>query len=115
MPFRWMCSPLRAGCLLMKSSRGFFLVYELLCFGLATILLACAAHGFASCFVVQQRSLALQEAWQAAQMAAAGVVSEAGYYTELETKEQQGYQYLEVSIYAEKNRLKLCSLVQAEL
>lgn len=98
----------------MKSNKGFFLVYELLCFGLTALLLACAAQGFTACLVVQQRSLKLQEAWQIAQMAAAGVAGEAGYYTELEAKEQHGYQYVEVRVYAEKDGPKLCSLVQAE-
>ena len=80
----------------MKSSKhqqGFFLLYELLCFVFTSMLLATAAHGFTASFQVQQRSLELQEAWQVAQLTAAGVAvpTDDSYQVELEEKEQNGY------------------------
>ena len=113
MAFRWMCSLLRAGYWPMKSSRGFFVVYELVCFGLSLVLLTCAAQGFVACLRQQEQELELQEAWQVAQRAAAGLASEENYYTEQETKDQNGYQYLEVKVYATKDGKQLCSLVEA--
>ena len=113
MAFRWMCSLLRAGYWPMKSSRGFFVVYELVCFGLSLVLLTCAAQGFVACLRQQEQELELQEAWQFAQMVAAGLASEEDYYTEQEVKEQNGYQYVEVSVYATKDGRQLCYLVEA--
>ena len=113
MAFRWMCSLLRAGYWPMKSSRGFFVVYELVCFGLSLVLLTCAAQGLVACLRQQEQELELQEAWQVAQMAAAGLASEENYYTEQEAKEQNGYQYVEVRVYATKDGRQLCSLVEA--
>ena len=46
-------------------------------------------------------------------MVAAGLASEENYYTEQEAKEQNGYQYLEVRVYATKDGRQLCSLVEA--
>ena len=46
-------------------------------------------------------------------MAAAGLASEANYYTEQEVKEQNGYQYVEVRVYATKDGRQLCSLVES--
>ncbi|MGM9582985.1 MAG: hypothetical protein ACI3WU_04635 [Phascolarctobacterium sp.] len=99
----------------MKSSRGFFVVYEVICFGLTLVLLTCAAQGFVACLKQQEQELELQEAWETASMAAAGLASEEKYYTELETKEQYGYQYVEVRVYATKDGRHLCSLVEALL
>lgn len=95
----------------MQSSKGFFLVYELLCFGFTIILLGCAAQGFTACLVAQQKSLQLEQAWQVAQVAAAGLATEPNYLTELEYKEQNGYKFLEVRVYASQNGKQLCSLV----
>ena len=66
-----------------------------------------------ACLRQQEQELELQEAWQVAQMAAAGLASEENYYTEQEAKEQNGYQYLEVKVYATKDGRQLCSLVEA--
>ena len=100
----------------MKSSKhqqGFFLLYELLCFVFTSMLLATAAHGFTASFQVQQRSLELQEAWQVAQLTAAGVAvpSDYNYQVELEEKEQNGYRYMEVRVYAAAAKRLVCSLV----
>ena len=96
----------------MKRNRGFFLVYELLCLGFGCVLLAAAAQGFAACLAVQQRALQLDEAWQAALRAAAGLEQEA-YWTELEESEQNGHGYVEVRVYDKQGGRQLCSLVEA--
>ena len=96
----------------MKGSKGFFLVYELLCLGFGCVLLAAAAQGFAACLVVQQRALELDEAWQAAQRVAAGLEQEA-YVTEQEDGEQDGYGYVQVHVFANQGGRELCSLVEA--
>ena len=99
----------------MKSSKGFFLLHELLCFGFCSILLATAAQGFTACFQVQQHSLELQEAWQVAQLAAAGVEapSDSKFAIEQEEKEQNGYRYVEVRVYAKGAQRLLCNLLQS--
>ena len=96
----------------MKGSKGFFLVYELLCLGFGCVLLAAAAQGFAACLAVQQRALELDEAWQAAQRVAAGLEQEA-YVTEQEEGEQNGYGYVQVRIFANQGGRERCSLVEA--
>ena len=96
----------------MKRNRGFFLVYELLCLGFGCVLLAAAAQGFAACLAVQQRALQLDEAWQAARRAAAGLEQEA-CWTEQEEGEQNGYGYVEVRVYDKQGGRQLCSLVEA--
>ncbi|MGM9528682.1 MAG: hypothetical protein ACI3XH_01590 [Phascolarctobacterium sp.] len=96
----------------MQRSKGFFLVYELLCLGFTVVLLGCAAQGFTACLITQQKSLQLKEAWQAAQLAAAGLAAESGYVTEQEYKEQNGSKFLEVRVYASQNGRQLCSLVE---
>lgn len=96
----------------MQRSKGFFLVYELLCLGFTAILLGCAAQGFTACLVAQQKSLQLEEAWQVAQMAAAGLAAESDHVIEKEYKEQNGSKFLEVRVYASQNGRQLCSLVE---
>ena len=96
----------------MKRNRGFFLVYELLCLGFGCVLLAAAAQGFAACLTVQQRALQLDESWQAARRAAAGLEQEA-YWTEQEEGEQNGYGYVEVRAVAAEGGKTLCTLVES--
>ena len=96
----------------MKRNRGFFLVYELLCLGFGCVLLAAAAQGFAACLAVQQRALQLDEAWQAARRAAAGLEQEA-CWTEQEEGEQNGYGYVEVRAVAAEGGKTLCTLVES--
>ena len=96
----------------MKRNRGFFLVYELLCLGFGCVLLAAAAQGFAACLAVQQRALQLDEAWQAARRAAAGLEQE-GYWLEQEEGEQNGYGYVEVRAVAAEGGKTLCTLVES--
>ena len=95
-----------------NASKGFFLLYELLCFGLCSVLLAAAAQGFTACFQVQRRSLALEEAWQAAQLTAGELDVGSTYLTEVEYKEQNGYRYMEVRVYAPNRERQLCSLLK---
>ena len=96
----------------MKRNRGFFLVYELLCLGFGCVLLAAAAQGFAACLAVQQRALQLDESWQAARRAAAGLEQE-GYWLEQEEGEQNGYGYVEVRAVAAEGGKTLCTLVES--
>ena len=56
----------------MKSSRGFCLVQELVCFCLTAILLATAIQGFYRSNYLLNESLELQQAAQAAQQVLAG-------------------------------------------
>ncbi|MGM9520426.1 MAG: hypothetical protein ACI3WS_07095 [Phascolarctobacterium sp.] len=97
----------------MKRSKGFFLVYELLCLGFGCVLLAAAAQGFAACFAVQQRALQLEEGWQAAQRGAAGLEAEEKYRVELQEGEQNGYGYVEVRAVAAEGGKTLCTLVES--
>mgnify|MGYP004652635241 CR=1 FL=1 len=56
----------------MKDSRGFCLVQELVCFCLTAVLLATAIQGFYRSNYLQNESLELQQAMQAAQQVLAG-------------------------------------------
>ncbi|WP_304097056.1 hypothetical protein [Phascolarctobacterium succinatutens] len=56
----------------MKSSRGFCLVQELVCFCLTAVLLATAIQGFYRSNYLLNESLELQQAMQAAQQVLAG-------------------------------------------
>ena len=56
----------------MKDSRGFCLVQELVCFCLTAVLLATAIQGFYRSNYLQNESLELQQAAQAAQQVLAG-------------------------------------------
>ena len=56
----------------MKSSRGFCLVQELVCFCLTAVLLATAIQGFYRSNYLLNESLELQQAMQAAQQVPAG-------------------------------------------
>lgn len=56
----------------MKSSRGFCLVQELVCFCLTAVLLATAIQGFYRSNYLLNESLELQQATQAAQQVLAG-------------------------------------------
>lgn len=97
----------------MMGNRGFFLVYELLCFGLCALLLAHAAQCLTACFRTQERSLQLQQAWQAAQLAAFEQELPAHLRATVEYKEQNGLRVMEVKVYDEEGDGALCSLVQS--
>ena len=88
------------------------MVYELLCLGFGCVLLAAAAQGFAACLTVQQRALQLDESWQAARRAAAGLEQEA-CWTEQEEGEQNGYGYVEVRAVAAEGGKTLFTLVES--
>ena len=97
----------------MKRSKGFFLVYELLCLGIGCVLLAAAAQDFAACFAVQHRALQLWEGWQAAQRGAAGLEAEEKYRVELRGGGQNGNGYVEVRAVAAEGGKTLCTLVES--
>ena len=98
----------------MMHSRGFFLVSELLCLGFSIVLLASAAQSLNACFSVHTKALRLQEAWQAAQLAAVGLELDAKYRAAIEHREENGYQIMEVSIYAGQADEPICTFLQNE-
>ena len=55
---------------------------------------------------------ALEEAWQAAQLTAGELDVGSAYPTEVEYKEQNGYRYMEVRVYAPNRERQLCSLLK---
>lgn len=96
----------------MTCNKGFFLVYELLCFGFAALLLAHTAQCFTACFKVQERVLHLQGAWEVAQLAAFEQETDAPYLVVSTYEEQNGLRLLEVRVYDEAGERLLCSLVR---
>ena len=97
----------------MMGNRGFFIVYELLCFGLCALLLAHGVQCLTACFKAQEKSLLLQGAWQAAQLAAFEQELPAHLRAHVEYKEQNGLRLMEVNVYAEDGERALCNLVQS--
>ena len=78
----------------MKKSKGFFLLQNVLIFGLCCVLLSCTALALARCLALYRQSVALQECMQAAQQSLAGEA----VHLQIERKvsRQQGMQLLEL-------------------
>lgn len=97
----------------MKANKGFFLVGELICFCLTSVLLLAAARAYSACLRTQEYTLRLEESWQAAQLAAADQPVADKWHIVRQVSERQGVQLVEVQVYDELNRQPLCTLVQA--
>lgn len=97
----------------MKASKGFFLVSELICLCLSGILLLSAAKAYHSGLRLQERSLRLDESWQAAQLAAVGEEAPEPWRAVCETSERQGVRLTEVQVYEGAKEKPWCTLLQA--
>lgn len=94
-----------------KSSPGFLLLCELLCFSLSIILLLSAVKSVTRCSYLQQRSLQLEEGWQAAQIVAANLEPAAKWQVQRRSLTSDNPQVEEVSVYA-ADKQPICTLLQ---
>lgn len=62
---------------------------------------------------MQERTLQLEEGWQAAQLAAVGEEAPEGWRTARTISERQGIRLMEVQVYEEAKEQPLCTLLQA--
>lgn len=97
----------------MKASKGFFLVSEIICLCLSGILLLTAAKAYQSSLRLQERTLRLEESWQAAQLAAVGERAPERWRTTRAISEEQGVRLMEVQVYEGAKEQPLCTLLQA--
>lgn len=97
----------------MKASKGFFLVSEIICLCLSCILLLTAARDYQNSLRLQERTLRLEEGWQAAQLAAVGEETPGQWRTTRAVSERQGLRLMEVQVYEGAKEQPLCTLLQA--
>lgn len=62
---------------------------------------------------MQERTLRLEESWQAAQLAAVGEATPERWRTERAINERQGIRLMEVQVYEGSKAQPLCTLLQA--
>lgn len=97
-----------------KNSPGFLLLCELLCFSLSIMLLLSAVKSVTRCCYVQQRSLQLEEGWQATQIAAADLAPAAKWRVQRQSLPSEKLQVVEVAVYAADEQ-PVCTLLQVSL
>lgn len=89
----------------MKKSKGFFLVQELIIFGLSCLLLVGTIIALSQCLKLEQQALALQQCQQAAQQAVLG--QEPVLPVRRIVSEQSGLTIVELEVEHEGVRYKL--------
>ncbi|MDO4920329.1 MAG: hypothetical protein Q4E64_00650 [Phascolarctobacterium sp.] len=97
----------------MKASKGFFLVGEIICLCLSCILLLAAGSAYQSSLRLQERTLQLEDGWQAAQLAAIGEELPERWRAARTISERQGIRLMEVQVYEGVKEQPLCTLLQA--
>lgn len=77
------------------------------------ILLLTAAKAYQSSLRLQERTLRLEESWQAAQLAAVGEETPEPWRTTRAISEREGIRLMEVQVYEGSKEQPLCTLLQA--